>query len=189
MSDCEVTERVLVRVFDLAASHGPASDIFSVSPPISLSNCCMSQPLSFTWKRSASGMLLSWKGHQSKLCQRRSGTDARRKVLFSKQCRNVWEIEPHLHGKERRCEECQRSKASLRWMRWKWKTSNVGRRRIDANPSWNARERTLRRPMRSYLEKSETSWRTFCSALEKKRSVSGRLHGTRGTNGDTAGAY
>ena len=58
MSDCEVTERVLVRVFDLAASHGPASDIFAVSPPISLSNCCVSQPLSFTWKRSASGMLL-----------------------------------------------------------------------------------------------------------------------------------
>ena len=28
--------------FDLAASHVPASDIFSVSPPISLSNCCVS---------------------------------------------------------------------------------------------------------------------------------------------------
>ena len=70
MSDCEVTERVLVRVFDLAASHGPASDIFSVSPPISLSNCCVSQPLSFNEKRSASGMLLC---EQFKRCKDEHG--------------------------------------------------------------------------------------------------------------------
>ena len=42
-SDCEVTECVLVRVFDLIASLDPASDIFSISSPFSQLDGCASQ--------------------------------------------------------------------------------------------------------------------------------------------------
>ena len=58
-SDCQVTDFVSVRVFDLIASADPASDTLSVSSPISQFSFCIAQSLSFSWKRSASGTLVS----------------------------------------------------------------------------------------------------------------------------------
>ena len=59
MTDCDVTECVPLRVFDLTASSGSESEIFSVSSSVCRLNLSLSQTLSSSEKRGASGTLFS----------------------------------------------------------------------------------------------------------------------------------
>ena len=66
VSYCDVTECVLVRVLDLAASSDSESDVLSVSSSVSQLHLVVAETVSLSEKRGASGTLLS---KQSKRAQ------------------------------------------------------------------------------------------------------------------------
>ena len=66
VSDCDVTECVLVGVFDLTASSDFEGEIFSVSSAVSQLNLAALQTYPFLEKRGASGTLLSEQSTRAK---------------------------------------------------------------------------------------------------------------------------
>ena len=72
------------------------------------------------------------KDRQSKLCWNQSGESPRLKVRLTEQCHKVCGAERRLHQKGRLCNKrrlglVQQRIRQLRSMRWRWKTSYVGR--------------------------------------------------------------
>ena len=66
-SDCEVTECVFVRVFDLTSFLGPVVVSVTVSFPISPLSYCATQTLSLSEKRSASGTLMCYQTQMARM--------------------------------------------------------------------------------------------------------------------------